>query len=100
LGGLFALAAGVLVVRSGVLPRLARMDGELVGVLLFLHDFTLGGVVANFGLALDAVGFVLLLIFVLVSKVMLLRRESSASEAGPEPQRQLRSRPERSTRGS
>ena len=35
------------------------------------------GVIATFGLVLDGIGFVLLLIFVLVSSVLLLRRESA-----------------------
>lgn len=55
----------------------------LVGILLFLQGFTLGGVVAKFGLAIDGIGFVLLLIFVLVSSVILLRREASVSDAAP-----------------
>lgn len=50
----------------------------LVGILLFLQGFMLGGVVATFGLVLDGVRFVLLLIFVVVSSVVLLRREGSA----------------------
>lgn len=82
-GSLFALATGVLVIRSGVLPLWLGWMAMLVGILLFLQGFTLGGVVATFGLALDGVGFVLLLIFVLVSSVILLRRESMASDKAP-----------------
>jgi hypothetical protein len=42
-----------------------------------LQGFGLGGVIASFGLILDLIGFVLFLIFVLVSSVILLRRENA-----------------------
>jgi hypothetical protein len=45
--------------------------------LFFLQGFGLGGVIATFGLGLDGKGFVLFLIFVLVSSVTFLRRESA-----------------------
>ncbi len=83
-GSLFALATGVLVLRSGALPRWLGWTAILVGALLFLQAFTLGGVVASFGLGLDGVGFVLLLIFVLVSSIILLRRENTTSGTAPE----------------
>jgi heme A synthase len=79
-GSLFALATGVLIFRSGVLPRWLGWVSILVGILFFLQGFTLGGVIAKFRLALDGIGFVLLLIFVLVSSVILLRRENSVSD--------------------
>jgi hypothetical protein len=82
-GSLFALATGVLVLRSGALSRWLGWTAMLVGALLFLQAFTLGGVVASFGLGLDGVGFVLLLIFVLVSSIIFLRRESSTSGMAP-----------------
>jgi hypothetical protein len=82
-GSLFALATGVLVLRSGVLPRWMGWTAIVVGALLFLQGFTLGGVVASFGLLVDGVGLVLLLIFVLVSSVILLGRKSSASDTAP-----------------
>jgi hypothetical protein len=78
-GSLFALAAGLLVIGSGVLPRWLGWVAILVGILFFLQGFGLGGVIATFGLVLDGIGFVLFLIFVLVSSVIFLRRES----AGP-----------------
>jgi heme A synthase len=80
-GGLFAFAAGVLVFRSGILPRWVAWVAILVAILLFLQAFGLGGVIATFGLVLDGVGFVLLLVFVLVSSVILLRRETAARPA-------------------
>jgi hypothetical protein len=74
-GSLFAFAAGLMVIGSGVLPRWLGWVPILVGVLFFLQGFGLG--IATFGVALDGVGFVLFLIFVLASSVIFLRRESA-----------------------
>jgi hypothetical protein len=76
-GSLFAFAAGVLVFRSGVLPRWLGWVSILAAPLLFLQAFGLGGVIASFGLVLDLIGFVLLLVFVLISSVVSLRSERS-----------------------
>jgi hypothetical protein len=76
-GSLSAVAAGLLVMRSGVLPRWLGWIAILAGILFFLQGFGLGGVIASFGLVLDIIGFVLFLIFVLVSSVILLRRENT-----------------------
>ena len=80
-GSLSAMAAGVLVMRSGVLPRWLGRTAILAGILLFLQAFGMGGVIASFGLVLDIIGFVLFLIFVLVSSVILLRREDTPNAA-------------------
>jgi hypothetical protein len=56
------LAAGVLVFRSGVLPRWLAWVSTVVAILLFLQAFGLGGVIAPFGMVLDLIGFVLLLV--------------------------------------
>ena len=80
-GSLFALAAGLLVIRSGVLPRWLGWMLILVAILFFVQGFGLGGVIATFGLVLDLIGFVLLLIFVLASSVILLRRDGVQSAA-------------------
>ena len=53
------------------------MGSILAGIMLFLQGFGLGGVIASFGLILDLIGFVLFLIFVLVSSVIMLTRESA-----------------------
>ncbi len=74
-GSLFAVAAGVLVIGSGVLPRWLGWASVLAGIMFFLQAFGLGGVIATFGLVLDLTGFVLFLLFVLVSSVILLTRE-------------------------
>ena len=75
-GSLAAVAAGLLVIRSGVLPRWLGWVSILAGIMLFLQGFGLGGVIASFGLVLDLIGFVLFLIFVLVSSVIMLTREN------------------------
>ena len=77
LGSVFAVAAGVLVLDSGVLPRWLGWVSILAGILFFLQGFGRGGVIATFGLVLDLIGFGLFLIFVLVSCVILLKRESA-----------------------
>ncbi len=80
-GSLFAVAGGLLVIRSGVLPRWLGRALILAGMLLFLQGFGLGGVIATFGLVLDLVGFVLLLVVVLVSSVILLTRQNAIPNA-------------------
>jgi hypothetical protein len=83
-GSLFAFATGLLVLERRVLPRWLGWVSILAGILLFLQAFTLGGVIATFGVVVDIIGFVLLLIFVLASSVILLRRGSSRSDTAPE----------------
>ncbi len=80
-GSLSAVAAGLLVTRSGVLPRWLGWIAIIAGILLFLQGFGLGGVIASFGLVLDLIGFALFLIFVLVSSVIMLRREDTVPNA-------------------
>ena len=79
-GSLFAFAAGVLVIGSGVLPRWLGWVSILAGILFFLQGFGLGGVIASFGLVLDGIAFVLFLIFVLVSSVILLTRQNAVPD--------------------
>jgi len=80
-GSLCAVAAGMLVISSGVLPRWLGWAAILAGILLLLQGFGLGGVIASFGLVLDLIGFALFLIFVLVSSVIVLRREDTVPNA-------------------
>ena len=77
-GSLFAVAAGALVIGSGVAPSWLGWALIPAGVVFFLQGFGLGGVIASFGLVLDFIGFALFLIFVLVSSVILLTRERRA----------------------
>jgi hypothetical protein len=79
-GAVFAFAAAVLVMGSGVLPRWLGWVSILAGVMFFVQGFGLGGVIASFGLVLDLIGFVLVLIFVLVSSIILLRRENAVPD--------------------
>jgi hypothetical protein len=80
---LAALAAGLLVMRSGALPRWLGWFAIVAGILFFLQGFGLGGVIASFGLVLDLIAFALFLIFIVVSSVILLRRQPTvASTAG------------------
>jgi hypothetical protein len=83
-GSLFAFAAGVLVIEHGVLPRWLGWVSILAGILFFLQGFGLGGVIASFGLVVDLIGFVLFLIFVLVSSVILLTRENALPDTSGE----------------
>jgi hypothetical protein len=83
-GSLFAFATGALVLRSGVLPRWLGWMAILVASMFFLQGFGLGGVIASFGLVLDLIGFVLLVVFVLASSVILLRRAPAARETAGE----------------
>jgi hypothetical protein len=73
-GSLFALATGLIVLKSRVLPRWLGWVSILVGILFFLQGFGLGGVIASFGLVLDLIGFVLFLIFIFASSVIFLRK--------------------------
>jgi hypothetical protein len=50
---------------------------------LFLQAFTLGGVIATFGVVVDIIGFVLLLVFVLASSAIVLRRGDSRADTAP-----------------
>jgi hypothetical protein len=73
LGSLFVVTAGLLVFRTAALPRWLGYTAMLTGILFFLQGFGLGGVIAQFGLILDLVGFVLLIVFVAASSVVMVR---------------------------
>jgi hypothetical protein len=75
-GSVFLVAAGLLIMKTGILPRWLAWLAVLAGILLFLQGFGLGGVIGRFGLVLDLNGFVPFLVFVLVSSVILLRDRS------------------------
>jgi len=60
-------------VRAGLRPAI------VAAIFLFLQGFGLGGLIATFGLVLDLIGFLLFLVFVLVSSVMGLRHDQRTS---------------------
>jgi len=78
-GSVFLIAAGLLVNQSRVLPRWLVRISVGAGVLLFLQGFGLGGIIGTYGLVLDLIGFVLFLLFVLLSSAILLSRGGSTS---------------------
>ena len=77
LSSVFWVGAGLIGLQTAVLPRWLCWISILTGCLLFLQGFGLGGVIATFGLALDLVGFLLLLAFVLASTAVLFRRDDA-----------------------
>jgi hypothetical protein len=62
---------------SRVLPRWLAWISVIGGILLFLQGFGLGGVIGTYGLVLDLIGFVLFLLFVLLSSAILLRDQGA-----------------------
>jgi uncharacterized protein DUF4386 len=76
-GSFFALATGLLLLRHSILPRPLAWALMVAGAMLVLQGFGLGGLIASFGLVLDLIGFLLLLIFVSVSSITFLRRENT-----------------------
>jgi len=77
-GSVFLIAAGLLVIRSRVLPRWLAWIALVSGTVLFLQGFGLGGVIGTYGLVLDLVGFVLFLLFVFLSSAIAIRDQGPA----------------------
>jgi hypothetical protein len=77
-GSVFLVAGGLLVIQSRVLPRWLGWVSVIGGILLFLQAFGLGGVIGTYGLVLDLIGFVLFLLFVLLSSAILVRDRGPA----------------------
>lgn len=69
----FVLAVGVQALAGHLLPRWLGWLAVAISPFLFLQGFGLGGVIGSFGLGLDLVGFVLLLVFVTASSIVGLR---------------------------
>jgi hypothetical protein len=80
-GSFFMLGSGLLVLTTRVLPRWLGWVAVAASPFLLVQAFGLGGVIANFGLVLDLVGFLLFLIFVLASSVIGLSRASVTAGA-------------------
>lgn len=77
-GSLFALATGLLLLERRLLPRWLGWTAVLVSPLFIVQAFGLGGVISTFGLVVDLIGFLLLVIFVLASSLVFLRRDPLA----------------------
>jgi uncharacterized protein DUF4386 len=67
---LFMLVAGAQIVTARPFPCWLGWVGIAACPFLFLQAFGLGGVVSTFGLALDLIGFLLLLVFVAATSVV------------------------------
>ena len=77
---LFMLAAGLQILTTRRFPRWLGWVAVAASPFLLLQAFGLGGVVSNFGLALDLIGFLLLLVFVAATSVVgLARRPAEAN---------------------
>jgi Domain of unknown function (DUF4386) len=77
-GSVFLIATGLLLIRTRVLPHWLAWIAITAGTFLFVQGFGLGGVIGTFGLVLDLIGFLLFLLFVLLSSAILLRDGASA----------------------
>ena len=73
-GSVFMLAAGDLALRGRLLPRWLGYVAIVSAVGLFVQGFGLGGVIGDFGLMFDLIGFGLFMIFVVGSSVTMLQR--------------------------
>jgi hypothetical protein len=76
-GSVFLSATGLLLIRIRVLPHWLAWIAITGGTFLFVQGFGLGGVIGGYGLVLDLIGFVLFLVFVLLSSAILLRDRAS-----------------------
>jgi hypothetical protein len=73
-GSFFMLGSGLAVLATRVLPRWLGWLAVIASPFLLIQAFGLGGVISNVGLALDLIGFLLLLVFVAASSVIGLTR--------------------------
>lgn len=83
-GSVFLAASGLLVIHSRVLPRWLAWISIVSGILLFLQGFGLGGIIGTYGLVLDLIGFVLFLLFVLLSSTILFTDRRPAHSTEPQ----------------
>lgn len=78
-GSFFMLGTGLMVLATRVLPPWLGWLAVVASPFLLVQAFGLGGVVSNFGLALDLIGFLLLVVFVAASSVIGLVRNDRLS---------------------
>lgn len=81
LGSLFAAAAGILILRTGVMPRWLGWTAVAFAVLFVVQGFGLGGVIGTFGLVVDLLGWLLFLAFVVATSITMLRRSESPASS-------------------
>jgi hypothetical protein len=67
------IATGLLLIQSRVSPRWLAWISLIGGTLLFSRCSAFGGVIATYGLVLDLIGFMLCLLFVVLSTASMLR---------------------------
>jgi uncharacterized protein DUF4386 len=77
-GSVFLIATGLLLIRVRALPHWLAWIAVTSGTFLFVQGFGLGGVIGTYGLVLDLIGFLLFLLFVLLSSAILLRDRGPA----------------------
>jgi len=73
-GSIFMVAAGDLALRDRALPRWLGYVALVSAVGLFAQGFGLGGVIGDFGLVFDLIGFGLFMVFVLASSIVMRSR--------------------------
>lgn len=83
-GSVFLIASGLVVRKTRVLPDWLAWSAIVGGALLFVQGFGLGGVIGTYGLVIDLIGFVLFLLFVLLSSAILLRDQGQAKATQPQ----------------
>ena len=75
---LFLFSAAFVIRCQRVLPGWLAWLAALIGVLFVIQGFGLGGIIAPFGLVVDIIGFLLLLVFILATSIIMLRRGDAA----------------------
>lgn len=80
-GSFFILGSGLIVLATGVFPRWVGWVAVTTSPFLLVQAFGLGGVVSTFGLVLDLIGFLLLLVFITASSVIGLVRNDRLTTA-------------------
>jgi hypothetical protein len=75
------LGTGLLVLSTRVLRRWLGWIAVAASPFLLVQTFGLGGIIADFGLVFDLIGFLLFLIFILGSSYVRMRADGSGTAA-------------------